>query len=341
MHKGFNCCHTKGEEYARVEDCLENDQNKRIILLYYVIATIILASAFLQSVPEVFFIYLPILLSILLLVPIYRWQKSFWENEDRPKEIADENRETALLRIVGLYALAMSVRIPSVLLFNQPYEKTPLIYLLVMVILVIEQVDLSAFGFRTENLRKSITYGVALFAIYGGLYLVVRYALVYSFTGQIVFQYYDMMSSVLVFPFMTLCVGISEEGLFRGYIQTHLERLYTPRLAILFQAILFGIWHFVWNLNPFKPIDMLLYVITTCIFGLVFGYFYSKSRNLVPLILAHGLWNSILVWMMESPEVQDYFSTFPFSSQLLVFVLPSIVSVTAAILFVKYFVKRV
>jgi membrane protease YdiL (CAAX protease family) len=341
MHKGFNCYHTKGEEYARVEDCLKNDQNKRIILLYYVIATIILASAFLQSAPEVFFIYLPILLSILLLVPIYRWQKSFWENEDRPKEIADENRETALLRIVGLYALAMSVRIPSVLLFNQPYEKTPLIYLLVMVILVIEQVDLSAFGFRTENLRKSITYGVALFAIYGGLYLVVRYALVYSFTGQIVFQYYDMMSSVLVFPFMTLCVGISEEGLFRGYIQTHLERLYTPRLAILFQAILFGIWHFVWNLNPFKPIDMLLYVITTCIFGLVFGYFYSKSRNLVPLILAHGLWNSILVWMMESPEVQDYFSTFPFSSQLLVFVLPSIVSVTAAILFVKYFVKRV
>jgi membrane protease YdiL (CAAX protease family) len=136
-------------------------------------------------------------------------------------------------------------------------------------------------------------------------------------------------------------VGISEEGLFRGYIQTHLEKLYTPGLAILFQAILFGVWHFVWNLNPFKPLDMAVYVVTTCLFGLVFGYFYSKSGNIVPLILAHDLWNSVLGWMKESQQVWDYLSTFPFLTQLLALTLPYVVSMAAAILFVKYFVKRI
>ena len=99
---------------------------------------------------------------------------------------------------------------------------------------------------------------------------------------------------------MTFCVGINEEGFFRGYVQTHFEKFYSSKQAILIQSILFGVWHFVWDLHPFAPIHMTFYVGSTFLIGLVFGYFYSKTKNLVPLVFAHGLFNSIPQGVVEN-----------------------------------------
>jgi membrane protease YdiL (CAAX protease family) len=107
-------------------------------------------------------------------------------------------------------------------------------------------------------------------------------------------------------PFQTLLVGISEEGLFRGYIQTHLQKFYAWK-AIFIQAILFGFWHFVWNLYPFNPFAMAQYIATTFFIGLLFGYFYSKAKNLVPLILTHGLWNSFPAGVVENSAALNLF----------------------------------
>ncbi len=116
---------------------------------------------------------------------------------------------------------------------------------------------------------------------------------------------YDFTLFLLAMPFMTLCVGISEEGLFRGYMQTHFQKLYTPTKAIIIQAVFFGVWHFVWNLSPFDPFGMAMYVATTFFIGLIFGYFYSKSKNLVPLILTHGLWNSVLSGVPQKRRIRN------------------------------------
>lgn len=134
--------------------------------------------------------------------------------------------------------------------FGMPYEKTPLIYLLIFTILVIEETDVSAFGFKTKNIGKSLLFGFLFFAILDGLALLILYFLVYVFTSQIPVQSYNMLPFILTMPFMTLCVGISEEGLFRGYMQIHLEKIYTSKQAIIIQAILFGVWHYVWDLHP-------------------------------------------------------------------------------------------
>lgn len=212
--------------------------------------------------------------------------------------------------------------------------------LTILVIIIIERTSLSAFGFTTRKFGKSMVYGLVFFLLMNVLTLVLWYVSVFVFTGKNPFNTYDLLPFALTLPFMTLCVGISEEGLFRGYIQTHLEKTYTVRKAILFQAVLFGVWHFVWNLSPFDPAAIAEYIATTFLIGLFFGYFYSKARSLAPLILAHGLWDSFPQGIQENIAAVDAFGTLPFTSTILINILPYVVAMILTVLFIRYAVEN-
>jgi membrane protease YdiL (CAAX protease family) len=272
----------------------------KVLLIYFTVSMIILANGHFFPTKNEYFTCIPILLSLLLIAPIYIWCRAYCEKTGLSEEINSTDKSVVFHWIFALFVLALAVRIPSVLLFGMPYEKTPLIYLTVLTILIIEKTDVSAFGFKMKNMAKSLLFGFLFFAILDGLALLISYFMIYVFTGQIPVQSYDISPFILTMPFMTLCVGISEEGLFRGYVQTHLEKLYTSRQAILTQAILFGIWHFIWGVNPFDPVYMSSYVGFTFLVGLLFGYFYSKTRNLAPLVFAHGLFDSVPQLIVEN-----------------------------------------
>jgi membrane protease YdiL (CAAX protease family) len=142
-------------------------------------------------------------------------------------------------------------------------------------------------------------------------------------------------------PFHALCVGLSEEGFFRGYVQTHLEKSYGASRAILIQAVLFGIWHFVWDLNPFDLWGMVQYMALAFLIGLPFGYFYSKARNLAPVIITHALWNSVQMGIIANPAASEALQSIPMATQILILLLPYAISVTAAILFTKLVEKEI
>ncbi|MCJ7423973.1 CPBP family intramembrane metalloprotease [Candidatus Bathyarchaeota archaeon] len=313
----------------------------KTVLAYYTVAVVILLSGYFAPARTEFVTYVPILLSVLLLVPLYMWQRNYRLRTGLLREISEKDKRSVIFCSLALFILALSVRIPSVLMMGIPYEKTPLIYLIVLTMLIIGKTDLSAFGFRTEKLGKSLLYGFAFFAVLGGLMSLVSYVLIYGFVNQVAVESYDAVSSMLSMPFMILCVGLSEEGLFRGYIQARLQKVCSLRTAILFQAFLFGLWHFVWNLSPFDPFVMTQYVLSTFLMGLLFGYFFAKTGSLVSLVFAHGLWDSVLPWIIEKKVTMDYFSTFPLSSQVLVAILPLVVAAAVTVLFVKYLVNRV
>jgi membrane protease YdiL (CAAX protease family) len=313
----------------------------KILLVYFTVAMIIFLNGHFFKAENESITSIPIILSVLLIIPIYIWCKTSCEKRGFPKQTNGRDRSTVLSWIFALFILALSVRIPSVLLFGMPYEKTPLIYLTILTILIIEKTDVSAFGFKTRNIRKSLLFGFLFFFILDGLASLGFYLLIYIFTSQIPVQYYNVLPFILTMPFMTFCVGISEEGLFRGYMQTHLEKFYTSKQAILIQAILFGIWHFVWGLNPFDPVYMLSYVGFTFLVGLLFGYFYSKTRNLAPLVFAHGLFDSVPAGIVENQSAFDVFQTFSLSFQGLIWILPYIVSAMLVLLFIKYLVKKI
>lgn len=313
----------------------------KVLLVYFAVAVIIFLSGYFFKTENESVTSIPVLLSVLLVIPIYILWKTSCKKTELSKEINGRDKNTVLSWIFALFILALSVRIPSVLLFGMPYEKTPLIYLTILTILFIEKVVISAFGFKTRNIWKSLIFGFLFFVILDGLTSLGFYLLIYVFTSQIPVQSYNVLPFILTMPFMTLCVGISEEGLFRGYMQTHLERFYSSKQAILIQAILFGVWHFVWGLNPFDPVYMLSYVGITFLIGLLFGYFYSKTRNLAPLVFAHGLFDSVPAGIVENQSALDAFQTISPLYQGVTWFLPYIVSAILALLFIKYLVKEI
>ncbi len=240
-----------------------------------------------------------------------------------------------------MFVLAMSIRVPSVLLFGEPYEKTPLIYLLVLTILLVEKTDLVAFGFKTEKMLKSLLTGTMFFLVFAGVSLALSYFLISVFTQQMPVQSFDFASSLLVMPFMTFCVGLSEEAFFRGYMQTQFERHYGFIWAIVIQAVFFGLWHFIWNLSPFDATGMGLYVASTFLTGLLFGYLYYKTRSLVPVVFAHGLLDSIPPWIVENSRAIDSFLALSTMHHIFVLTLSSATAAILTFLFVKYVTAKI
>lgn len=318
---------------------LTGSSAQKVILIYFTVAAAILSTAHLLAENESI-TYIPILLSVLLIIPIYVICRISSGKKESSEEIDGRDENTVLSWIFALFILALFVRIPSVLLFSMPYEKTPLIYLIILTIVIVEKTDVSAFGFKIRNIGRSLLFGFLFFLILGGVASLISYFAIYCVTSQIPVQSYNVLPFLLSLPFMTLCVGISEEGLFRGYIQTHLEKFYTSNRAILIQAVLFGVWHFVWDLYPFNFTHMIFYVGYTFLVGLLFGYFYSKTRNLVPLVFAHGLVNSVPQGIVESQSVQDVLQAMPSSNQILIWGLPYLVSVALTFLFIKYLTRE-
>lgn len=309
----------------------------KIILTYFALALIILFSAYFSQ-PQPF---IPIFMSLLLLIPIYIWHEGYSEKEKLSKEANGRGKWRMFQWIFILFILALSIRVPSALLFGMPYEKTPLIFLTIMTIVLIEKTDISVFGFKTENIEKSLSYGFAFFIIFGGILFLSSDLLTFAFTNQMLIASYSIASFLFAMPFHTLCVGLSEEGLFRGYMQTHLEKFYTPNMAVLIQAAFFGIWHFVWDLSPFNLAGMILYMAVTFLIGLLFGYFYSKSKNLVPLIFAHGLYNSFAEGIIQNGTAVNALQTIPVASQILTSFLPYAISAIGMFCFVKCLVKEI
>jgi membrane protease YdiL (CAAX protease family) len=92
----------------------------------------------------------------------------------------------------------------------------------------------------------------------------------------------------LVLAWITAAIG--EEFLFRGYLMTQLLAAFSKGwgalgAAVVIQAALFGVAHAYLGLRG---------VVTSGCVGLIYGIVYlCNGRNLVPLILAHGLTDSL------------------------------------------------
>jgi membrane protease YdiL (CAAX protease family) len=199
----------------------------------------------------------------------------------------------------------MVVRVPLVLILGMSYEKTAVIYLLVLFAPLVRGLSLGSLGFKGNRILRSLLIGVAYYVLYALAMFGTFFISVYALSGQLVVLNYDPIPALIVFPFMTFCVGVSEEGLFRGFMQTRLEKIFSERRALLIQAVLFGLWHFVWHISPLNYLGMFTHVLTTFIFGLIFGQFYRISRSLAPLILAHGLVDAVGYGAVFNPEVAE------------------------------------
>lgn len=98
--------------------------------------------------------------------------------------------------------------------------------------------------------------------------------------------------------FTAITAGVTEELIFRGYIQPRLEIILKGKyIAIIISSLLFGLLHFKYG--------TVINVLGPFVIGVIFSYYYWRYRNIKVLILFHILWDimSIYVNLMVSNKV--------------------------------------
>ena len=136
------------------------------------------------------------------------------------------------------------------------------------------------FGYSKDKLLKYSLIGLAIGIPLGmGEYFILHPVSVSS-SFEVRYLLRDM-------AYMLLFVGISEELLFRGFIQRDMTEAFGWKWALFGTSSIFAIVHLTWRSLP-----ELGFVFLT---GLILGALYLKTRSLVAPVVAHGINNVILV----------------------------------------------
>jgi membrane protease YdiL (CAAX protease family) len=110
--------------------------------------------------------------------------------------------------------------------------------------------------------------------------------------GSEIFTAHSMPEFLWLVFVVAITPAIAEEVFFRGYVQRTFERTMGWK-SILFVGFVFGLFH----LQP-------LGLITLSLLGIVFGYFYYRSKSLLPSMAAHFANNALVVYLLyERPVV--------------------------------------
>jgi len=118
----------------------------------------------------------------------------------------------------------------------------------------------------------------------------------YVIIGLLSFFLLDTMKVNLIFLILLFYSNaFLEEFVFRGVIQTKLERATDQRKAVLYQGIIFVLIHIPYDILLYSIMGDLLYVVLLFILqfihGLIYGIIFMKTRNLLPCVICHFLTN--------------------------------------------------
>jgi membrane protease YdiL (CAAX protease family) len=129
--------------------------------------------------------------------------------------------------------------------------------------------------------------------------------------------------------------SIFEEIGTRGILLPLLLRKYSPKKAITFSAILFGLGHLL-NLVNSEPkiwaIGMSLWAIP---YGIFYGYLFIKSNSLLPCMLVHYLAN-LFIGSVGAYQAQSA----PIQTQVVIIILHSIITMPLLILWTKFYTSK-
>jgi hypothetical protein len=125
-----------------------------------------------------------------------------------------------------------------------------------------------------------------------------------DFLAQLHTQIFTSYSSQeLLWLIVVVCItpAVCEEMLFRGYVQRTLERTLGMK-SVFITGIIFGLFHM-------QPLNL----VSLSFLGILIGYFYYRSKSLVPCIFAHFTNNFLAVLSLyKTQHEQTVFRVFDF-----------------------------
>ncbi|MBU3133010.1 CPBP family intramembrane metalloprotease [Clostridium gasigenes] len=167
-----------------------------------------------------------------------------------------------------------------------------LILTIIFVVKIYEKEIMKSLGLYTNNLKKQILIGVAIFL---ALTLVTIIPLLMGVSKQEVLNFKPKSVFILVFfIFYDIClVGFGEELIFRGYFLERINTILDSKIwAVIISSILFGLYHYPNNHN-------ITQVISATILGIIFSICKLKISKcgLISLALAHGLNDAFIIFL--------------------------------------------
>lgn len=117
--------------------------------------------------------------------------------------------------------------------------------------------------------------------------------------------YYNDLSIIQHFLFSVVCVGITEEVIFRGYAHYRVGRLINNEIiTLIFMGSIWGIFHYISDYTIYNvPINEIYkyfgeYILTHCLFILL----YRRTGTVVHGIILHSLFNQssdiFILWLI-------------------------------------------
>ena len=157
----------------------------------------------------------------------------------------------------------------------------------------------------------------------------------FSLTGEA--EVHTGISIILMCVFFNIVNVLMEEGTFRGLFFKLTEKNYSIRFALVFQALLFGIWHIVTPLHNLIDGDInfmtfvalgIGYIILAGLMGIKWGMLYQMSGSLYAGMADHFFNNCIatnLLHVTTETGIDEMMIIRVIIAQLLSFVIVTIV----------------
>lgn len=155
--------------------------------------------------------------------------------------------------------------------------------------------------FSKEKALKKLKINNISKYIFIGILLNIVISLIISFLPKELLEQHSLFTSVALnggFIMTLITTGIispiAEEVIFRYGIQRSLYRV-NPIYAIIYQSVIFGLLH-----------GNIIQITYATVLGLIFGYIYYRSKNLLTPILLHIAINSSSV-IISSTKINEFF----------------------------------
>jgi uncharacterized protein len=148
--------------------------------------------------------------------------------------------------------------------------------------------------------RRAVGRMLVLGLVPSAIYLIVAGLLAPSLGGG-----FAGLTASLGLGFVLISLNaFTEELVWRGYVQSRFEAARDSRVGFALPALLFTLWHFPsrYVLSSGNILEALASTLLVLAAALLFGYFFLRSRNVVPSSVFHLFSNwAIVLWQLPGP----------------------------------------
>ena len=159
----------------------------------------------------------------------------------------------------------------------------------------------SALGFSRRNLASALIWGFAA----GMIWSVYTYV---SFRQDRSLPPLWGLQVAIAFPIWLLVMSPFQEFFFRGWLQPRLQTVMGRWVGLGITALAFALWHFFPQLEGTStttlPLGSALGLVSIVMAGLLFGYVFQRTENILAPWLAHAVGGIALVLIGEMSFIQ-------------------------------------